>query len=70
MTEEYRVSTDAEENGWWVTCARCGIEIRGERTRLFWSTDPENPGTYRTCKNEAACQRRLEERARREEVVA
>lgn len=29
---------------WMVTCARCGREIKGERSRLMW-----DGGTYRLC---------------------
>lgn len=49
---------------WTVTCAYCANDVPGERTRLFWSTEPGNPGTFRICSNEHACQRRAGERAR------
>lgn len=32
-----------------VACAICGKVVTYARSRLFWSTDPENPGTFRTC---------------------
>lgn len=51
-----------QDEPWMVTCALCGTQIRGERSRLFWSTTPGNPGTYRTCKNELACEKRRAER--------
>lgn len=41
------------------TCRGCGKRVSYMRTRLFWSTDPAHPGTFRLCMRCAAHRDRI-----------